>query len=96
MADDDDDWDKEDSPQPQQKINQREQNGMAFFNRAPLNVEGSAAMAKTAGNARLVPEHLDRDQRSLKKVPTRDDDIDDFDDEDWNGNPKKGPNPVLR
>lgn len=32
----------------------------------------------------------------MRKVPTRDDDLDDFDDDDWSGNPKKGPNPILR
>lgn len=37
VADDaDDDWDEEPSTQPSDKVNQREQNGMGFFNRAPL------------------------------------------------------------
>ena len=28
-------------------------------------------------------------------IPTKDDDLDDFDDDDWNAN-KKGPNPAMR
>lgn len=40
VADDDDDWDADDSPKAASKVNQRE--GMAFYNRAPLNAEQPA------------------------------------------------------
>ena len=38
MADDDDDWDNDDNvqQQPSKGVNQRDANGMGFFNRAPL------------------------------------------------------------
>lgn len=38
MADDDDDWDNDDNvqQQPSKGVNQRDANGMGYFNRAPL------------------------------------------------------------
>ena len=47
--DDDDDWDNDDNVQQQQpaKINQREGNGMGFFNRAPLQSQAQPAAAKS-------------------------------------------------
>ena len=39
VADDDDDWDAEDEPGTASKVNKRDSNGMAFYNRAPLNAD---------------------------------------------------------
>ena len=55
MADDDDDWDNDDNFQQQPaKINQREGNGMGFFNRAPLQSQvqlgGGASKTNTMTN----------------------------------------------
>lgn len=46
VADDaDDDWDNEDSAMtiPSNNVNQRESNGMSYFNRAPLNMTNASA-----------------------------------------------------
>ena len=32
----------------------------------------------------------------MKNVPTKDDDLDDFDDDDWGQAANKGPNPAVR
>ena len=51
VADDYDDWDREDSPKGSTSngVNQREQNGMVFFNRAPLNAAPAASQKPGQG-----------------------------------------------
>ena len=54
VADDYDDWDKDDSPKMNNQGGVNQRDGMAFFNRAPLNVAGEAK-AKPS-QARQVPK----------------------------------------
>ena len=52
MVADDDDWDQDDSPKQVSSTSINQRDGMAFFNRAPLNAAG--ANSKPA-QARQVP-----------------------------------------